>query len=174
TAAFVDENGKTVGEITYDVNTKKITPPAVPEKEDFHAKWEDYKLTPGGITVKPVYTEFEPAVAIDDYEENTTIGYKDNMLFRATAVDIPKDGSIHWFVNGENVGTGEGLGVEEPTENYTVQAKIIDKDGNVRAESGVMNVEVKSTFFDRLIAFFADLIDKILSGAIGEIFSSIC
>ena len=174
TITFVDENGKTVDTREYDVETTIIDEPAVPEKAGYTGKWEEYTLKIGGITVKPVYTEFEPAVAIDDYEENTTIGYKDNMLFRATAVDIPKDGSIHWFVNGENVGTGEGLGVEEPTENYTVQAKIIDKDGNVRAESGVMNVEVKSTFFDRLIAFFADLIDKILSGAIGEIFSSIC
>ena len=174
TATFVDENGETVGEVAYTVNTKSITPPAVPEKEDYHASWEKYTLKPGGITVRPVYTEYEPAVVIDDYEENFEIGYKDSMIYRATAVDVPEGAAIHWFVNDEDIGAGEGIGVEEPTDDYTVQAKIIGKDGSVLAESGVMNVTVRKTFFDRLIAFFAGIIDAIIGGTLGEFLGGIC
>lgn len=56
TAVFVDENGETVAEIPYTVETQSITPPAVPEKENYSGKWEDYTLVPDGITVHAVYT----------------------------------------------------------------------------------------------------------------------
>ena len=56
TAVFVDENGGTVAEIPYTVETQSITPPAVPEKENYSGKWEDYTLVPDGITVHAVYT----------------------------------------------------------------------------------------------------------------------
>ena len=56
TATFVDENGETVAEIPYTVETEKLEAPAVPVKEGYNGEWEEYELTPGGITVKPVYT----------------------------------------------------------------------------------------------------------------------
>ena len=56
TATFVDENGETVAEIPYTVETEKLEAPAVPEKQGYAGEWEEYELTPGGITVKPVYT----------------------------------------------------------------------------------------------------------------------
>ncbi|MBR4766548.1 MAG: Ig-like domain repeat protein [Clostridia bacterium] len=177
-ATFVDENGKTVETRDYTVTTASIDEPAVPEKEGYEGKWEDYTLKIGGITVKPVYTEIpndsKPTVSIDDFEENSEIGYKEDVIYRVSTEDLPEGAEVHWFVNGEDVGVGEGLGVEDPTEDYTVQAKVIDKDSNVIAESETAKVHVKNGFFDRLKAFFAELIEKILGSFLADLFSSIC
>ncbi len=173
TATFVDENGKTVEAVKFTVETDSIKEPAVPEKAGYTGEWEKYTLGTSDITIKPVYENIT-SIRIDDFEENTEIGYKENMIFRASAADMPEGAEIHWFVNGEDVGTGEGLGVEEPTEDYTVQAKVLDKDGSVLAESGTMNVKVRNGFFDRLLAFFSSLFDKIFGGALSDLFGSIC
>ena len=173
TAKFVNENGETVKEVTYTVETESIEEPAVPAKQGYKGEWEDYTLAIGGVTVKPVYENIT-TIAIDDYEEQTEIGYKENMVFRATAEDMPEGAEIHWFVNGEDVGTGESCTVEDPTDDYTVQAKVIDKDGNVVKESAVQKVKVKNGFFDRLIAFILNLIEKILGKAIIDFLSSVC
>ncbi len=55
-ATFVDESGNTVAQVPYTVESKKIDEPGVPGKEGYDGKWEEYELTPDGITVKPVYT----------------------------------------------------------------------------------------------------------------------
>ena len=54
-AVFVDKDGETVDEIPYTVVTEEITPPEVPPVEGYTGAWEDYTLTPEGITVNPVY-----------------------------------------------------------------------------------------------------------------------
>ncbi|MBR3439776.1 MAG: Ig-like domain repeat protein, partial [Clostridia bacterium] len=51
-ATFVDENGKTVETRDYTVTTASIDEPAVPEKEGYDGRWEEYTLKIGGITVK--------------------------------------------------------------------------------------------------------------------------
>ena len=173
TAKFVNENGETVKEVPYTVETESIEEPAVPAKQGYKGEWEDYTLAIGGVTVKPVYENIT-TIAIDDYEEQTEIGYKENMIFKATAEDMPEGAEIHWFVNGEDVGTGESYTVEDPTDDYTVQAKVLDKDGNVVKESAVQKVKVKNGFFDRLIAFILNLIEKILGKAIIDFLSSVC
>ena len=172
TAKFVNENGETVGEVTYTVETQSITEPAVPAKQGYKGEWEDYTLAIDGVTVKPVYENIT-TIAIDDYEEQTEIGYKENMIFRATAEDMPEGAEIHWYVDGEDVGTGEGVGVEEPTDDYTVQAKVLDKDGNVVKESAVQKVKVKNGFFDKLRWFFESILTAILEKII-EAFTKIC
>jgi len=60
-ATFVDENGETVKEIPYTVETASITDaePAVTEIRGYEGKWENYKLEAGGITVHPEYTLIE-------------------------------------------------------------------------------------------------------------------
>ena len=45
-----------VGKVTYTVENKNITEPAVPSVEHFTGAWEEYELTTGNITVKAVYT----------------------------------------------------------------------------------------------------------------------
>ncbi|MBR0120614.1 MAG: leucine-rich repeat protein [Clostridia bacterium] len=120
-------------------------------------------------------TEQTPvSVEIKDFTEETETGYKEDKTFTASAENLPEGAEIHWFVNGEDVGTGESYTVEDPTDDYTVQAKVLDKDGNVVKESAVHKVKVKNGFFDRLIAFILNLIEKILGKAIADFLSSVC
>ncbi|MBQ4244824.1 MAG: InlB B-repeat-containing protein, partial [Clostridia bacterium] len=173
TATFLDENGETVGEVKYTVETESITEPAVPEKAGCTGKWEEYTLTPEGITVRPVYENIT-GIEIKDFKEQSEIGYREDVTYKADATDLPEGAEVHWFVNGEDVGTGESYTVEDPTEDYTIQAKVIDKDGNVVEESSTAKVKVRNGFFDRLKAFFAELIEKILGKAIIGLLTSIC
>ena len=173
TATFVDENGETVEKVTFTVETESITEPAVPEKAGYTGEWEEYTLAAGDITIRPVYKGIA-SVEIENFEEQSEIGYKEDKTFTAKADDLPEGAEIHWFVNGEDVGTGESCTVEDPTDDYTVQAKVIDKNGNVLDESSTAKVKVRNGFFDRLKAFFAELIEKILGKAIADLLSSIC
>ncbi|MBR4765936.1 MAG: DUF11 domain-containing protein, partial [Clostridia bacterium] len=173
TATFVDENGKTVDTRDYTDETTSITEPAVPEKQGYEGKWEDYTLKIGGITVKPVYTNISGITLNTDGISETT-GYKEDQTFKADVNDLPEGSEVHWFVNGEDVGTGSSYTVEDPTEDYTVQAKVIDKDGNVLAETETQKVHVKNGFFDRIKAFFTDLIAQILGKAIADLLFSVC
>ncbi len=113
-------------------------------------------------------------VEIKDFEEQSEIGYREDVTYTADATDLPEGAEIHWFVNGEDVGTGESYTVEDPTEDYTIQAKVVDKDGNTVSESSTAKVKVRNGFFDRLNAFFAELIEKILGKAIADLLTSIC
>lgn len=54
-AKFVAD-GETVDEIPYTVETQSITPPVIPNKDGYTARWSDYTLTAGGITVNAIYT----------------------------------------------------------------------------------------------------------------------
>ena len=116
----------------------------------------------------------EVNIEIKDFKEQDESGYKEDKTFTADVSGMPEGAEIHWFVNGEDAGTGESITVEDPTEDYTVQAKVIDKDGNVLDESSTAKVKVRNGFFDKLEAFFLDLIEKILGKAIADFLSSIC
>ncbi|MBR4765253.1 MAG: InlB B-repeat-containing protein, partial [Clostridia bacterium] len=173
TATFVYENGEPFETREYDVETTSIEEPAVPEKAGYEGKWEDYTLKIGGITVKPVYDNIT-SISIKNFEENSETGYKEDKTFTAEAKDLPEGTEIHWFVNGEDVGTGSSYKVEDPTEDYTVQAKVIDSDGNVLDETETQKVHVKNGFFDRIKAFFTELIAQILGKAIADLLFSVC
>ena len=56
-AVFYDENENEIGRDTYTVEEPEITPPAVPEKVGYTAKWEDYEpvYAGEGIRVYPFY-----------------------------------------------------------------------------------------------------------------------
>ncbi|MBQ6264107.1 MAG: hypothetical protein IJK60_01495 [Clostridia bacterium] len=162
-ARFV-EYGGTVVKIPYTIETEKIDEPAVPEIWGLIGKWEEYTLKPGGITVKAVYTDHsEPMImigCIDEYDEfewgisDVTADYKDDNTFEYYAINKPEGAEIHWYVNCEDVGMGNSMGwlnVKESTENYTVQAKIVDSKGNIIAESQTVNVTVKNGLFDKLM-----------------------
>ena len=172
TATFVAD-GTTVGTKNYDVETESIDEPAVPEKQGYEGKWEEYTLKIGGVTVNAVYTSISK-VTLDTESVSDTTGYKEDQTFTVDTKDLPEGAEVHWFVNGEDVGTGSSYTVKDQTSDYTVQAKVIDKDGNVLTETEEQTVKVKNGFFDRLIAFLAALIEKILGKAIVDFFSSVC
>lgn len=158
-AAFTAD-GKTVGTVPYTVETKSIEAPAVPAKEGYTGAWEKYELTPGGITVKAVYTEIkteEPAVEIKG-DDNVAVNYQQNKTFSVNASAVPQGGKIVWYVDGKKVGEGKTFKVENPEKDYTIQAKIVDKSGKTVAESETVNVKVKSGLFDRIRAWLTDLI----------------
>ena len=165
-ARFVDENGETVAEITYTIETetKKITPPPVPEKEGFDGEWYPNikyygTFDPGGMTFTPIYDSLM-AIWLDEWSYKNEIGYKESQKLEADGRYIPKDAEIHWFVNGEDVGTGWEYTVEKPTENYTVIVKVLDKNGNVIARSPLpVNVTVRNGFFDKIQWFFETIFD---------------
>ena len=173
TAKFVDENGETVEEVKFTVEDESITEPDVPEKAGYVGEWEEYTLGTSDITIKPVYANIT-SIQIENYEENSETGYKEDKTFTVKADDLPEGAEIHWFVNGEDVGTGESYTVEDPTDDYNIYAEVIDKDGNTLDTTKVQSVKVKNGFFDRLKAFFAELIEKILGKAIADLLTSIC
>ncbi|MBR3438220.1 MAG: MucBP domain-containing protein, partial [Clostridia bacterium] len=173
TAKFVDENGETVEKVKFTVEDDSIDEPAVPEKAGYAGEWEEYTLGTSDITIKPVYANIT-SIQLENYEESSETGYKEDKTFTVKADDLPEGAEIHWFLNGEDVGTGESYTVEDPTEDYNIYAAVVDADGNILDETLVQAVKVRNGFFDRLKAFFADLIEKILGKAIADLLTSIC
>ena len=97
------------------------------------------------------------AVSIKNYTPTRTEAYKTTMTFTAETVDMPSGASVHWFINGTDRGTGDKFTVEKATSDYTVQVKVLDKNGNVLSESETETVKINSGFFARLKAFFRGL-----------------
>jgi hypothetical protein len=79
------------------------------------------------------------------------------MTFKAEITDPNDDVAVHWFLNGSDEGTGETFTVENAKADYTVQAKFINKTGEVVHESETETVKIKHGFFDMLIWFFKHL-----------------
>ena len=151
-ATFV-ARGEIVGEVEYTVESTSIDEPEVPARTGYAGAWEPYTFDIGGITVNAVYTlTANPSVTIDDYCAERKVIYHKTLSYTATAVDVPDDAEMHWFLNGEDVGALDELNVARATEDYTVQAKIINtEDGSVLAESEIATVHVCNCFFVRLL-----------------------
>ena len=60
TAKFVDENGVTVAEVKFTIDTESIQEPEVPVKDGYDGKWSDYTLAASDIVIETVYTEKAP------------------------------------------------------------------------------------------------------------------
>ena len=109
-----------------------------------------------------ICTNHDPSVAIRDFVPEKTVGYRETLTFAADVTNAVDGAEVHWFINGEDVGTGETYTTAEVTKDFTVQAKYM-KDGAVLAESETETVNVKSGFVDRLVAFFRILFGKLLA-----------
>ena len=108
-------------------------------------------------------TPEEPAAPVTitgNRSDNT--GYRENQTFSVDTSNLPEGAEVHWFLNGEDVGTGSEYKVIGPTDDYTIQAKILDKDGNVIAEGEEQTVEVKHGFLDRIWFILAYILRIIL------------
>ncbi len=154
TATFVDENGETVKEEKFTVETEKLDEPAVPEKTNYNGEWEEYTIEAKDLTIKPVYTLAGETVVKTDTESEITTDYKESKRFVFEPEFVPEGATAHVFYNGEDRGEGTSIAVKEPTDDYTVECKVLDKDGNEIASSGEVKVKVKNSFFDRLKWFF--------------------
>ena len=98
----------------------------------------------------------EPTVKVLNTENEVTIGYKETRYYEFEAANLPAKAAVHVFLNGEDRDTSTIIYVTKPTEDYTVEARIIDADGSVIAVSGEIRVTVKNGFFDRLAAAVRD------------------
>ena len=101
-----------------------------------------------------------PAIKIKNYTSSRTVDYKTTITFTAVVTN-PVDGAkVHWFIDGQNKGSGDTYTVKEATKDFTVQVKYM-KDGKVLAESDTETVKVNSGFFAKLKAFFQGLFKKL-------------
>ena len=117
-----------------------------------------------------------PTVTAVNCASEITIGYKETRQFEFEAHDLPAGAAVHVFCSGEDRGETTYIYVTEPTEDYTVEAKVIDRSGGELASSGVIRVTVKNGFFDRAAAFFKRTIRTVADGVadvVGAFFVSI-
>lgn len=98
-------DGVIVDEIPYTVETVSITPPVIPNKDGFTARWSDYTLCAGGITVNAVYT---PVSSAHEHTFASKYSYNDTMHWHAATcehTDIAKDLGEHTFGDGIKAGS---------------------------------------------------------------------
>lgn len=100
--------------------------------------------------------EATPTVTCTNCASEITLGYKDTKTFDFEAANLPEDASVHVFRNNEDCGETLSYTFEDATEDYTVEAKVLDQNGAVLATSGVITVTVKNGFLDRAKVFLED------------------
>lgn len=91
TATFVAD-GKVVASVDYQKGTTAIDEPAVPARDRYTGKWEDYTLNDADLTINAVYTliksddaqEIETESSVEHWTE------KDNVLFHVKATSAAK------------------------------------------------------------------------------------
>lgn len=108
-----------------------------------------------------LYAVWFKEIGIKNYVANRTVDYKTTITFTAEISNMPEGTSIHWFINGEDKGTGDKFTIDKATSDFTVQIKLVDSDGTVLKESEIETVKVKTGLFDKIIAFFRGLFKKL-------------
>lgn len=121
-------------------------------------------VTYGGKTVSFTVTVVkknpDPIIKIHNYTANKTVDYRTTITFSADIANPVDGASVHWFIDGQDKGTGETYTAKEVKQKFTVQAKYM-KGNDILAESEVEAVKVKSGFIDKLIAFFRYLFGRL-------------
>ncbi|MBR6939365.1 MAG: InlB B-repeat-containing protein, partial [Clostridia bacterium] len=102
-----------------------------------------------------------PSVDIRNFAYTCTVDYRTTITFTAITKDMPKDVAVVWYIDGQKFGEGEEFTVKEAKEAFTVQAKIVDENGNVLNATETELIKVKTDFFSRIIAFFRMLFGKL-------------
>ena len=100
-------------------------------------------------------------ISIKNFIKSRSEAYKTTMIFSSLTMYAPTESVVHWYIDGKDKGTGETYTVEKATGDYTVQAKLIDRFGDIIAESEIETVKIKSSFFAKLIAFFKQLFRRL-------------
>ena len=120
-----------------------------------------FAVTKNVILTAKFEKDVPPArISIRNYTANTTIDYRATITFTAVVENPVAGAAVRWFVDGQDVGTGETYTVSEAKKNFNVQVKYV-KDGEILSESEVETVKVNSGFFAKLKAFFRALFGKL-------------
>ncbi len=101
-----------------------------------------------------------------DCGNEITLNYKESKSYNFNVEYMPEWASAHIFVNGEDKGEGTAYEVKEPTDDYTVECKVLNENGDEVASSGEITAKVKNGFFDRLKWFFNNILTVILKSVI--------
>ena len=152
----------------------------------YHVNTETGAVEKMNATYEPPYMVFEtdhfsyyaiveeapaaqPTITIKNFTATKPVDYKTTITFTAVSENAPDDATVHWFIDGKDVGTGEQYTKDKATASYTVQCKLM-QGNTVLAESEIENVQVNTGFFAKLIAFFKGLFGSlpIITQAIKE------
>ena len=109
-------------------------------------------VTYDGQTTTFTVTVNGPTVTIASFRSERTEYYNTSMLFYAGTQKAPANATVHWFVNGQDVGTGTQYAVRYAKADYTTQAKLIDSSGKTIAESEIETVHIRQDIWSRLRA----------------------
>ena len=114
----------------------------------------------------------ETTVKAVDCESEITTDYKESRRFVFETENMPTSAAAHVYYNGEDRGEGTSIFIKEPKDDYTVECKVLDAEGNEIASSGEIKVMVKHSFFDKIKWFFNNLL-RILIKAIIDGFGKV-
>ena len=91
TATFV-ANGNIVAQIDFPRGAVSVDAPAVPARDRYTGRWEDYTLADADITINAVYTLIQSGGASEIETDSTVTHYceKDDVLFRVSASSAAK------------------------------------------------------------------------------------
>ncbi len=127
----------------------------------------------GGVTSYAVDgSSSEAKIRAINCDSEITLRYKESKTYEFEAENLPEGAAVHVFCNGEDKGACTYYTVEKPTDDYTVEGKILDRDGTVIAASGEIKVAVQHSFSDRAKDFFKNTFGTFFD-AIADIFSAI-
>ena len=108
----------------------------------------------------PIDPSAGPVIEIRNYVSTKSVAYRTTVTFTSEVQNAVDGAQVHWFVDGQDKGTGETFTVYDARESYTIQAKYL-KDGNVLSESQTEKVSVSTGFFAKLVAFFRSLFGRL-------------
>ena len=113
----------------------------------------------GEMTVK--VSAVSPEIHIRNYKKSIDVSLRTTVILHAQGA-IPEDCRIRWFsADGVYLGEGDTYKVTEAENTFSVYAAIVDGSGKTIAASPVETVNVKSGFFQKLIAFFRKLLRRL-------------
>ncbi len=98
-----------------------------------------------------------PTIQIRNFTPVLNVPCRATVKLRAEFENAPEGATVHWFDDGVDSLTSETCTITNSIGTHTVQAKLISKDGEVLAESGIETIVAKSGFFSIIIAFFKAL-----------------
>ncbi|MCQ2481811.1 MAG: InlB B-repeat-containing protein, partial [Clostridia bacterium] len=161
TATFMAD-GKVVDKIPFNKNTTELIAPDVPYKIGFDGYWSKYNLNAQDITINAVYSCYSK-ISIFGYLPTRVESYRTTMVFRPYVTNAPDEYEIHWLVNGKDMGKGNSSGaytVTEARETYDIKAVLLINN-QIVAQSETETVKIKSTFIDKIRAFFRGLFGRL-------------
>ena len=169
-ATFIADGRQIGNKIPFTVEDKSLNEPAVPQKEGYTGKWNDYTLGAGDITVTAHYTKtVNPAATVTiNVAGKARFSFGTKLIIKATADNLEPGYRLVMVINEKEV-TGNNKEVVceygELKSDVDYYVKIVDANGNalkdsdgkeVRKDGGT--ITCKAGFLQRLFAVLLRLL----------------